>query len=327
LGSSPIGCSEWFLHGILEEEVHMKQPPEFVSSEFPSYHCKLEKPLYGLKQTPHVWYSRLSDKLQSLGFSPSKADISLFYYSKGSVTIFLLVYVDDIIVASSSSSAVDHLLRNLQDDFALKDLGPLHYFLDIEVSLTKDGITLSQKKYTADVLQCAGMIACKPIAIPLSCNTKISAHDGEPLSPDDATRYWSVVGALQYLTLTCLDIAFIVNKVCQYLHAPTMVHWTVVKHILQFLKHTMNSAFIIRRSPSIMVSAFFDADWNGCTDDRKFTRGFVVFLGPNLISWCAKKQKIVSRSSTDAEYKAMVDATAEIMWVQAILNELCIPCS
>jgi hypothetical protein len=101
--------------------------------------------------------------------------------------MFLLIHVDDIIVANSSSSVVDHLLRNLQDDFALKDLGSLHYFLGIEVSHTKDGLALSQKKYTTDVLQRAGMIACKPVATPLSCSTKISAHDGEPLCPDDAT--------------------------------------------------------------------------------------------------------------------------------------------
>jgi hypothetical protein len=100
-----------------------------------------------------------------------------------------------------------------------------------------------------------------------------------------------------------------------------------VKCILQFLKHTMNSAFIIWHSPSVMVSAFSDADWVGCTDDRKSTGGFAAFLGPNLISWCAKKQKTVSRSSTEAEYKAMADAMAEIMWVQAILNELHIPYS
>jgi hypothetical protein len=250
----------------------------------------------------------LSDKLQSLGFSPSKADISLFYYSKGSATIFLVVYVDDIIIASSSSSAVDHLLHNLQSDFALKYLGSLHYFLGIEGSHTKEGLYLSQKKYTADVLQHAGMTACKPVTTPLLCSTKISAHDGEPLSHDDATKYRSVVSELQYLTLTRPNIAFAVNKVCQYLYFPTIVHWTAVKHILQFLKHTMNFIFMIRRSPSIMVSAFSDTDWARCTDDRKSTRGFVVFLGPNLISWCAKKQKTVSRSSTEAEYKAMADA-------------------
>jgi hypothetical protein len=99
-----------FLYGVLEEEVYMKQPSGFENSEFPLYHCKLDKALYGLKHAPRAWYSRLSDKLQSLGFSPSRVDISLFHYSKGSVTMFLLVYVDDIIIASSSSSATSELL-------------------------------------------------------------------------------------------------------------------------------------------------------------------------------------------------------------------------
>jgi hypothetical protein len=132
-----------FLHVILEEEVYMKQPPGFVCKKFHSYHFKLDKALYGLEQAPHALYSRLSDKLPTLGFSLSKADISLFYFKKGSVTIFLLVHIDDIIVASSSSSATTDLLHNLQREFALKDLGPLHYFLGIEVSHDKEGIYLS----------------------------------------------------------------------------------------------------------------------------------------------------------------------------------------
>jgi hypothetical protein len=115
-----------FLHGVLEEEVYMKQPPRFTDPQFPSYHCKLDKALYGLKQTPHVWYSHFSDKLQSLEFSPSKANISLFHYKKGVVTMFLLVYVNDIIVASSSSTTASDLLRALKIDLALRDLGPLH---------------------------------------------------------------------------------------------------------------------------------------------------------------------------------------------------------
>jgi hypothetical protein len=110
-----------------------------------------------------------------------------------------------------------------------------------------------------------------------------------------------------------------VNKVCQYLHAHTSAHWMTVKQILHFLRHTISLVFHIRRSPSTMISAFSDVDWAGCTDDRKSTGGFAVFLGPNLISWCAKKQKTVSRSSTEVEYKAMTDATTEIMWVQVVL--------
>jgi hypothetical protein len=128
------------------------------------------------------------------------------------------------------------------------------------------------------------------------------------------------------LTLTHLDISYVVKKVCQYLHAPRSAHWTTVKHILCFLKHSIDYVFLIRPSSSTMVSAFSNADWAGCTNDRKSTDGFAVFVGPNLISWCAKKQKTVSRLSSEAKYKAMADATAEVMWIQSVLRELCVPC-
>jgi hypothetical protein len=142
------------------------------------------------------------------------------------------------------------------------------------------------------------MISCNPASTPFASSTKISAHNGDLHSSDDATKYHSVVGALKYLTLTWPDIALSVNKVCQYLSTPRIVHWTTVKRILCFLKYTLDFGFLIRPSSSTMVSAFLDADWAGCTDDRKYTGGFAVFLGPNLILCCAKKQKTISRSST-----------------------------
>jgi len=136
-----------FLHGILEEEVYMRQPPGYEKQSMSQYVCKLDKALYSLKQAPRAWYSRLSQKLQDIGFQASKADTSLFFYKKGDITIFLLIYVDDIIVTSSSSDAVDALIQDLKKDFALKDLGDLHYFLGIEVNKVSDGILLSQEKY------------------------------------------------------------------------------------------------------------------------------------------------------------------------------------
>jgi hypothetical protein len=163
---------------------------------------------------PRAWYFRLSEKLIKLGFQASKADTSLFFYDKGGVTIFLLVYVDDIIVASSSQEAVDAMPKDLRSNFALKDLGHLHYFLGIEVQYISSSINLSQGKYASDVLHRVRMVNCKPCATPLCTSGKLRIGSGELLSPEDATRYRSVVEALQYLTLTRPDLSFLVNKVC-----------------------------------------------------------------------------------------------------------------
>jgi hypothetical protein len=136
-----------------------------------------------------------------MGFLPSQVDVSLFHYRNGSLTMFLLVYINDIIVASSSPTAVS-LLRDLKDDFSLKDLGSLHYFLGNEVHCTTYGIHLSQAKYTIDILNCAGMVSCKGVSTLLPSNSKLYVQDGEPLGPEDVTKYRSMVETLPYLTLT-----------------------------------------------------------------------------------------------------------------------------
>jgi hypothetical protein len=129
--------------------------------------------------------------LLSLGFHASNADVSLFFYNKGDTTIFVLVYVDDIILASSSDKATKALLKDLQEEFALKDLGNLHYFLGIEVTMSLDGIV-----YASDLLKKVGMAECKPITTPLSTSEKLSLHEGTLLGPNDATKYRSMIGAL-----------------------------------------------------------------------------------------------------------------------------------
>jgi histone deacetylase 1/2 len=146
--------------------------------------------------------------------------------------------------------------------------------------------------------------------------------DGTPLGSEDSSQYRSIVGALQYLTLTRPDLAFSVNKVCQYLHAPTTEHWTAAKRILRYVKDTSKLGITFTKSSSTFLSAFSDADWAGSLDDRRSTGGFCIFVGPNLVSWSARKQATVSRSSTEAEYKALANATAELIWVEALLAEL-----
>jgi histone deacetylase 1/2 len=166
-----LDVSNAFLHGHLEKDVYMKQPLGYEDKNFPGYVCKLDKALYGLKQAPRAWYSRLGTKLQMLGFKASKADTSLFFMKKGSLTMFVLVYVDDIIVVSSVPGATAALLKKLNEDFALKDLGELHYFLGIEVSKARNGILLTQETYADDVLEQVSMSQCKPVNSPLSTST------------------------------------------------------------------------------------------------------------------------------------------------------------
>jgi hypothetical protein len=156
-GLRQLDVQNAFLHGRLEEDVYMRQPPGYVDASKPDYVCKLDRALYGLKQTPRAWYSRFSMKLRNLGFISTKADTLLFIYRKKDVTMFLLVYVDDIIVTSSSPTAVDGLLKDLHAEFALKDLGDLHYFLGIQVTHHGDGIVLSQERYATNILEKAGM--------------------------------------------------------------------------------------------------------------------------------------------------------------------------
>jgi hypothetical protein len=203
-----------FLHGVLEEEVYMRQPPGYESKCAPHHICKLNKAIYVLKQTPRAWFSRLSDKLKSLRFTTSKADSSLFFYSDRSCTIFVLVYMDDIVVASSSMKYTNALIRKLNQEFAIKDLGDLHYFLGIEDKRTKDALLMAQERYALDILQRVNMSSCRTVSTPMASSEKLLVTDGTLLGPKDATQYQSVVGALQYLTLTRPDLSFVVNQVC-----------------------------------------------------------------------------------------------------------------
>jgi histone deacetylase 1/2 len=263
--------------------------------------------------------------LQQLGFLAAKTDTSLFVFHQAGITIYMLVYVDDIVVVSSCPTAAASLVRRLGQTFPVKDLGPLHYFLGVEVVRDSGGMSLSQGRYAMDLLHRANMDKSKAVSTPMSVQDKLAADQGTLLTDDDAFQYRSVVGGLQYLTLTRPDISFVVNKVCQYLAKPTTVHWEAVKRILRYVKGTIHTGLQIRRSSSSLLSVFTDADWAGSTDNRRSTGGFALFFGPTLISWSARKQPTVSRSSIEAEYKALANGTAEAIWIQSLLRELHVP--
>ncbi|XP_021823979.1 uncharacterized protein LOC110765210 [Prunus avium] len=191
----------------------------------------------------------------------------------------------------------------------MKDLDKLTYFLGLQVQYTSTGIHVNQSKYATDLLLKAGMTQCKPCSTPCLPTSKLLKFDGTPLS--DPTFYQSLVGGLQYLTFSRPNIAFVVNTLCQFMHVPTDTHFAAVKRVLRYLGGTLTHG-IHFTSGDVRLQAYSNADWVGDVNDLRSTIGYDVFLGNNPIAWCAKKQGTVSRSSTEAEYRALAITAAEL---------------
>uniref|UniRef100_A0A2N9GIX5 Reverse transcriptase Ty1/copia-type domain-containing protein n=1 Tax=Fagus sylvatica TaxID=28930 RepID=A0A2N9GIX5_FAGSY len=274
-----------FLHGTLTEQVFMSQPPGYQHPNYPTHVCQLQKAIYGLKQAPRAWFSRLSSRLLALGFHGSRSDSSLFIYNKASIIMYVLIYVDDIILTGSHSAAIDDLLLSLKRDFAVKDLGSLNFFLGIEVLPNAAGVLLSQQCYILDLLTRTKMTDAKPVSTPMASSTTLSAFDREPFP--DQTLFRSTVGALQYLALTRPDIAFSVNKLSQFMHKPTTLHWqSVPKMIVVLLAVTV------------------------------FSWARILFPG------AARSKPLLLVPALRPNTKLLANTAAEVKWLQSLLHEL-----
>jgi len=219
-----------FLNGVVEEEVYIEQPPGFEENDRHTHVCRLKKSLYGLKQAPRTWYGRINKFLMSLGFTKSKADPNLYYKVVDDGPVILLLYVDDLFL-TGNEKLVTECKKQLAAGFEMKDLGPLHYFLGLEVWQGPDEIFLGQGKYTVEILKRFGMMDCKSMPTPMVANLKIFSDTSSDLV--DATIYRQMIGSLMYLTNTRTDICFVVNTLSQYMVEPRRVHWIAAKHVLR----------------------------------------------------------------------------------------------
>ncbi|XP_070682523.1 uncharacterized protein [Malus domestica] len=246
---------------------------------------------------------------------------SLFVKVDGGDIILLLLYVDDIILTGSNSVKIQSVIDDLAGVFDLKDMGRLTYFLGLHIQYRDDGsLFISHTKYAKDVLHKVAMDNCKSTSIPSKPHTQILAGEGTALS--DPSHYRSIVGALQYLTFTRLDIAHLVNMICQFMAQPTDLYMFLVKRILRYIQGTIGYGLQYTKSKEFNITAYSDSDWGADINTRRSITCFVFYLGVNPISWQSKKQSIVSRSYTEAEYKALAHCAADVFWIRSVFKDI-----
>ncbi|KAF5481760.1 hypothetical protein F2P56_002388 [Juglans regia] len=206
------------------------------------------------------------------------------------------------------------------DQFTIKDLGLLKYFLGLEIARSKTGISLCQRKYALDILQDTGNLGSKPAAFPIESNLKLTADDPELY--EDPLEYRRLVGRLLYLTITRPDLAYSVQMLSQFLAKPVVNHHKAAMRVLRYLKATLGQGLFFSSSSELQLKAFSDSDWAGCLDTRRSITGFAIFFDNSLISFKSKKQATVSRSSVEAEYQALTATTCEVQWLVYALQDL-----
>jgi len=322
-----------FLNGFLEEDIYMEQPEGYrLKGEGRKLVCKLNRSLYGLKQSPRVWNRTFDKFLVELGFSRCLGDEATYVRGVGKNQVYLGVYVDDLVVMSEVSDKVLEVKQALTSKFEMADLGEVSTILGIRVlrDVKSGELTLDQSKYVGQVLKKFGMENAKPVVTPLVVGTKLSKSDCA-LTKEDREEmkekpYRSVVGSLMYLMIcTRPDLAASIGILSRFLENPGVDHWEAVKRVLRYLQLTKDKCLKFVKHPVMVFDGYVDSDWGGCPDTRKSTGAYVFRLGGTAISWASKRQSSVALSSCEAEYMAACQASKEAVWLGNFLEELGIP--
>ncbi|KAJ9547159.1 LOW QUALITY PROTEIN: hypothetical protein OSB04_019702 [Centaurea solstitialis] len=300
-----------FLHGDLQEEVYMEQPPGFVAQGESGLVYKLRKSFYGLKQSPRAWFGRFNAVVKEFGMCQSIANHSVFYRLSGIRCTYLIVYVDDIIIIGNDHDGIKHLKAHLFKHFQTKDMGKFRYFLGIEVAKSKDEISISQRKYALDILEETRLTDCKPVESPMDPNVKLLLGQGVIRRSRKILKI-----------VTRPDISFAVSIVSQFLNAPRDTHWEAALRIVKYIKGAPGKALLYENKGGTEVSCYADANYDGCPFSKRSTSGYCIFFGGNQVSLKSKNQNVVARSSVEAEYCAMANATCELIWIKQLLEEL-----
>jgi hypothetical protein len=313
-----------FLYGKIDTEVYV-EPPLNLRTKYPGMVCKLNKALYGLKQAPKIWFDKLRNELNALGFENINEDYSIFV-QKGTGVI-IGVYVDDLLVMGKDKRAVDKAKQELQRRFQMTDLGPASFYLGIKLTRRRtrwgNRLCLSQKAYITKILKDFNLWELNPVNTPMDHKTLLPATTDYQASAELRAWYQSAVGSLMYLMLcTRPDIAYTVSQLSRFSANPTENHKNAVKHVFRYLKGSIDQGLVFDSANKDQdLLGYTDANW-ARDHDRRSTGGYVFMLFGTIITWSSKRQATVALSSCEAEYIAETEAAKEAIWLRRLLVSL-----
>ena len=311
-----------FLYGELQEQIFMQLPPG-METENKNNCLYLRRSIYGLKQASRVWNETFDKYAKSIGFQVSSRDPCLYSKIEGGDCVFLLVYVDDVIITGNSEQLQTWLKEQLSVKFEMSDLGECTFVLGMELIRDKENkrMILSQRRYIEDILTRFEMDKCKPVASPIDISTKLNENEQDEKAVN--VPYRQAVGALMHLMVASRpDIGFAVGMVARFMENPSEKHWIAVKRIFRYLQGTKNYGIEFTSGNQLVIEGFCDADWAGDIDDRKSTSGYVFKIAGGSISWGSKKQTSVALSTCEAEYISLSLGIQEGIWINALLKEI-----
>lgn len=282
------------------------------------YVCKLKKSIYGLRQSARCWNKRLHDVLTKLQFKQSSADPCMYVRDCEGEKVFLLVYVDDMLLMSSSTDELDAVTDGLKKDFEITCLGDVRHFLGMEIHREEGVYSIKLRNYISKLLEDHGMSEAKPAKAPMDPNYVKSEDTSELLK--DASRYRSVVGSLLYISVVARpDIANSASLLGRKFAVPTEQDWTAAKRVMRYLKGTINWSLHLSGEEDQALLGYSDADWAGDLASRRSTSGFAFMFSGGTISWTSRGQTSVTLSSMEAEYVALSEACQEAVWLRQLL--------
>jgi hypothetical protein len=271
-----------FLCGHLHDEVYMDQPAGYEQLSQEHLVCKLQKALYGLRQSPRMWYNKIDSFLKSIGMTRSHSDYNMYHIGQGDNKIILVVYIDGLFITKGAKSKITWLKQKLKDEFDMSDLGLVKQYLEVEFHPLPNGLFLTQQQYSNDMLQEFGMLESRREHTPLPASTVLLSDMHSPLV--NSQLYCHMVDKLIFLTTTRHDLAYAMNSVSRYMAQPQSTHMDAVKHILRYVKQTIDYGFFYYFGVSPKVHGFTDVDWIACPETHRSTGGFCFTMFGSAIT-------------------------------------------